>query len=226
VHFALTIGLDWKYCCRSELEYADSTVSLLWLFSWIYQLLLWLFSWIYQLLRSVPAISTIGTSDINYYSVSTAGTVGGKYPLLSIDGADGNWPMRACVTLVSGKPWVEKIVICHRADLQFPYMNYWKTWWPNQWIHESVQGTASSNWGWGQHVPIEIIIFNTWCMGLGADIIKLDIKNCSYRSCIIENLQPSAQHSQDRWNCPLVKQLPTWQAGSVSTPVCTRLLFG
>jgi hypothetical protein len=26
----------------------------------------------------------------NYYSVSTAGTVGGKYPLLSIDGADGN----------------------------------------------------------------------------------------------------------------------------------------
>jgi hypothetical protein len=34
--------------------------------------------------------STLGTSDINYYSVSTAGTVGGKYPLLSIDGADGN----------------------------------------------------------------------------------------------------------------------------------------
>jgi hypothetical protein len=34
--------------------------------------------------RSVPAISTIN------YSVSTAGTVGGKYPLLSIDGADGN----------------------------------------------------------------------------------------------------------------------------------------
>jgi hypothetical protein len=33
---------------------------------------------------------TLGTSDINYYSVSTAGTVGGKYPLLSIDGADGN----------------------------------------------------------------------------------------------------------------------------------------
>jgi hypothetical protein len=32
----------------------------------------------------------LGTSDINYYSVSTAGTVGGKYPLLSIDGADGN----------------------------------------------------------------------------------------------------------------------------------------
>jgi hypothetical protein len=36
-------------------------------------------------------IYTLGTSDINYnYSVSTAGTVGGKYPLLSIDGADGN----------------------------------------------------------------------------------------------------------------------------------------
>jgi hypothetical protein len=34
--------------------------------------------------------TTLGTSDINYYSVSTAGTVGGKYPLLSIDGADGN----------------------------------------------------------------------------------------------------------------------------------------
>jgi hypothetical protein len=33
---------------------------------------------------------TLGTSDINYYSVSTAGTVGGNYPLLSIDGADGN----------------------------------------------------------------------------------------------------------------------------------------
>jgi hypothetical protein len=33
---------------------------------------------------------TLGTSDINYYSVSTAGTVGGKYRLLSIDGADGN----------------------------------------------------------------------------------------------------------------------------------------
>jgi hypothetical protein len=35
-------------------------------------------------------LSTLGTSDINYFSVSTAGTVGGKYPLLSIDGADGN----------------------------------------------------------------------------------------------------------------------------------------
>jgi hypothetical protein len=37
-----------------------------------------------------PEPSTLGTSDINYFSVSTAGTVGGKYPLLSIDGADGN----------------------------------------------------------------------------------------------------------------------------------------
>jgi hypothetical protein len=33
---------------------------------------------------------TLGTSDINNFSVSTAGTVGGKYPLLSIDGDDGN----------------------------------------------------------------------------------------------------------------------------------------
>jgi hypothetical protein len=39
---------------------------------------------------TIPRVSTLGTSDINYYSVSTAGTVGGKYPLLSIDGADGN----------------------------------------------------------------------------------------------------------------------------------------
>jgi hypothetical protein len=46
---------------------------------------------------SWPVPYTLGTSDINYYSVSTAGTVGGKYPLLSIDGADGNWPMRARV---------------------------------------------------------------------------------------------------------------------------------
>jgi hypothetical protein len=40
--------------------------------------------------KSLLTPSTLGTSDINYYSVSTAGTVGGKYPLLSIDGADGN----------------------------------------------------------------------------------------------------------------------------------------
>jgi hypothetical protein len=40
--------------------------------------------------RIDPDYATLGTSDINYYSVSTAGTVGGKYPLLSIDGADGN----------------------------------------------------------------------------------------------------------------------------------------
>jgi hypothetical protein len=38
----------------------------------------------------LPNLYTLGTSDINYFSVSTAGTVGGKYPLLSIDGADGN----------------------------------------------------------------------------------------------------------------------------------------
>jgi hypothetical protein len=35
-------------------------------------------------------VATLGTSDINYFSVSTAGTVGGKYPLSSIDGADCN----------------------------------------------------------------------------------------------------------------------------------------
>jgi hypothetical protein len=45
-----------------------------------------------RLIRQImtQVTSTLGTSDINYYSVSTAGTVGGKYPLLSIDGADGN----------------------------------------------------------------------------------------------------------------------------------------
>jgi hypothetical protein len=48
----------------------------------------------YNIILLTPVFSltfyTLGTSDINYYSVSTAGTVGGKYTLLSIDGADGN----------------------------------------------------------------------------------------------------------------------------------------
>jgi hypothetical protein len=38
-------------------------------------------------------------SGLNSTFGTSAGTVGGKYPLLSIDGADCNWPMRACVVI-------------------------------------------------------------------------------------------------------------------------------
>jgi hypothetical protein len=56
----------------------------------IYQFTFAFFKLTYAHVGTLSSTGTLGTSDINYYSVSTAGTVGCNYPLLSIDGADGN----------------------------------------------------------------------------------------------------------------------------------------